>query len=49
MVVKERDFALNIVGLEGIKTPFLWLHLAGDGVFSFALPGVISVINVALT
>ena len=33
MVVKERDFALNIVGLEGIKTPLLRLHLAGAASF----------------
>jgi len=43
MLVKERDFALNIVGLKAIKTPLPWLHHSGGGVSSFALPGVINV------
>ena len=29
MLVKNRDFALNIVGLEATKTPLLWLHHSG--------------------
>ena len=46
MVVKECEFALNIVGLEALRRRFSGCIIAGGGVFSFALPGVI---NVALT
>jgi hypothetical protein len=46
MVVKECDFALNIVGLEAIRRRFSGCIIAESGVSSFALPGVI---NVALT
>jgi hypothetical protein len=37
MLVKNRDFALNIVGLEALRRRFSGCIIAGGGVFSFAL------------